>query len=70
MEQLTHLQNQFPFEEVKMDIMFNKFKLCIYYIYKAHAYCDYIRNILTVLWLPVSTREEVFIGYWVMNNAW
>ena len=31
MEQLTLLQNQFPVEEVKIDIMF-KFKLCIYYI--------------------------------------
>ena len=39
MEQSTLLQNQFPVEEVKIDIMF-KCKLCIYntYIYKTHAY--------------------------------
>ncbi len=61
MEKLTILQNQFPVEEVKINIMF-KYKLCIYNIYNiynTHAYCNYTKNIFFVLWkhwLPVSTR--------------
>ena len=48
MEQLTLLQKQFPVEEVKIDIMF-KCKLCIYNIYKTHAYCDYTKIMKTLV---------------------
>ena len=51
MAQLTLLQNQFPVEEVKIDIMF-KCKLCIYniYIYKTHAYCDNAKIMKTLVY--------------------
>ena len=57
MEQLTLLQNQFPVEEVKIDIMI-KFKLCIYniYIHIKHAYCDYKKIVETL----VTSFYEIF----------
>ena len=64
MEQLTLLQNQSPVEEVKIDIMF-KFKLCIYYIYKTLAYCDYIKKYIGwSIWLPVCKKYLLGIGWW------
>jgi hypothetical protein len=57
MEQLTLLQNQFPVEEVKIDIMI-KYKLCIYniYIHIKHAYCDYTKIMETL----VTSFFEIF----------
>ncbi len=67
MEQSTFLQNQFPVEE---GIIVFKFKLCIYYIYITYAYCDYIKKYIGCsMNTLVTSLNEVFIGYWVMNNA-
>ena len=65
MEQLTHLQNQFPVEEVKIDIML-KFKLCIYYIYETHAYCDDIKKNIGC---SMVTSFQFLRGiYWVLED--
>ena len=65
MAQLTHLQNQFPVEEVKIDTMF-KFKLCIYYIYETHAYCDYIKKYIDC---SMITNYQFLRGiYWVLGD--
>jgi hypothetical protein len=45
MAERWHLQNQFPVEEVKIDIMF-KCKLCIYNIYIKHMHIAITQKIL------------------------
>ena len=56
MEQLTLLQNQFPVEEVKVDIMF-KCKLCIYNIYIKHMHIAITQKIMKTL---VTCFYEIF----------
>ena len=56
MEQSTLLQNQFPVEEVKIDIMF-KCKLCIYNIYIKHMHIAITQKNMKTL---VTCFYEIF----------